>query len=66
MATLHFNENSNRPQAKTKTGADRWAVNYPKAKKGLEAVVKPVKNKSSYSKYDETYQDKHMMSSLHC
>lgn len=43
VAALHYNENSNRPQATTKDGQLQFATCYPKAKKGTVAVVKPCK-----------------------
>ena len=33
-SNIHFNENSQRKQAKTEMGEDRWVVIYPKAHKG--------------------------------
>ncbi len=38
LAALHFNENSNRDQATTKAGDPRYAISYPKFKKGLPTV----------------------------
>ncbi|XP_033740310.1 uncharacterized protein LOC117327446 [Pecten maximus] len=43
VAVLHYNENSNRPQATTRNGELKFATCYPKAKKGTAAVVKPCK-----------------------
>ena len=48
ISALHFNENSNRPQATNQNGDSRWAVSYPKARRG-EAVVKQVKVALTYS-----------------
>ena len=48
LAALHFNENSGKPQATTKTGSLRYTVAYPKAKKGDEAVVKPQREGPTY------------------
>ena len=47
---MHYNENANRKQAKTKGGADRWQIIYPKAHKGEKAVAKQIKESSSHSK----------------
>lgn len=51
IAALHYNENCNREQAMTKTGEERFAVVYPKAKKGTEAVVKPKKLPPTYGNF---------------
>ncbi|XP_052075791.1 uncharacterized protein LOC127713862 [Mytilus californianus] len=48
IAALHYNENSGRQQAKTKTGEQRFSMCYPKAKKGTEAVVKPKKTATTF------------------
>ena len=40
LAALHYNENSKRGQAKTKTGEKRYAVHFPKYKKGGYIVRK--------------------------
>ena len=40
LAALHYNENSKRGQAKTKTGDKRYAVQFPKYKKGGYIVRK--------------------------
>ena len=48
IAVLHSNENTERPQAKTKTGEARWRISYPKARHG-EAVVKEVKTPITFS-----------------
>ena len=45
---LHFNENSNRKQATTAEGNLRWAIAYPKAFKGENAVAKPLKEKPTF------------------
>ncbi len=49
MAALHFNENSNREQAKTKEGNECYDVVYPKYKKGGH-TVKKVTVKQTYGK----------------
>lgn len=49
VAALHFNENSSRQQAVTQAGELQYAISYPKAKKGLEAVVKPKKTPPTFS-----------------
>jgi hypothetical protein len=47
---LHYNENATQKQAKTKDGALRWAVTYPKAFQGEKAVAKPLKETPTYGK----------------
>lgn len=44
MAALHFNENTNRKQAQTKGGEDRYDIIFPKYKKGGYVVRKVVQN----------------------
>lgn len=52
LAILHYNENADRPQARTQAeGKLQWKVVYPKSKKGQEAVVKPVKEKVTYGEF---------------
>ncbi|KAL5019861.1 hypothetical protein ScPMuIL_002753 [Solemya velum] len=51
VAALHYNENSGRVQACTKTGEARWKVSWPKAKKGVEAVVKPTKVDPTFGRH---------------
>jgi hypothetical protein len=48
LAALHFNENTNREQAKTKNGEAQWRVSYPKYRKG-KGVVKEVKIPATFS-----------------
>lgn len=45
---MHFNENSENKHAERSDSIKRYAVAYPKKKKGEAAVVKPVKEKSTY------------------
>ncbi|XP_065146034.1 uncharacterized protein [Paramisgurnus dabryanus] len=47
LACMHFNENSNRPQAKTKTGKPVYRLLFPKAKKG-EYSTRPLKTQATY------------------
>ncbi|KAG0423911.1 hypothetical protein HPB47_000331, partial [Ixodes persulcatus] len=47
IAVLHYNENSNRKQAKTKNDVDRCALKLPKARKG-EWVVSHIMEPASY------------------
>ena len=47
---MHYIENSNRKQAKTKDGVDRWHIIYPKAHKGERVVAKQIKESSTHSK----------------
>lgn len=49
LAALHFNENSNKKQAKTRAGTDRYAISFPKYKEGGH-IVRRIKEKSTYSK----------------
>lgn len=49
MAALHYNENANRAQAKTKTGQERFNLRFPKYKKGEATVVKVLTN-TTYGK----------------
>lgn len=49
VAALHFNESSGRQQATSKSGELQYGISYPKAKKGLEAVVKPKKTPPTFS-----------------
>ena len=48
LAGMHFNENSNRKQAVTQGGKERWEISYPKYKSG--AVAKTVKKEPTYGK----------------
>lgn len=50
IAALHYNENSNKIQAKTKDGKPRYNIYFPKAKKG-EYSVKPIMQASTFGKY---------------
>lgn len=56
---MHYNENSNRKQAKTKEGVDRWHIIYPKAHKGEKAVAKQIKESSTHSKSRILFEIKH-------
>ncbi|KAL7373051.1 hypothetical protein ABVT39_009334 [Epinephelus coioides] len=47
LAVLYYNENADRPQAKTSAGEPVFKVHFPKAKKG-ECVAKPVKTKPTF------------------
>ena len=51
LAALHYNDNSDKKQSKTKSGTPRYKVYYPKAKKGEQAVVKPTKQGPTYGKF---------------
>ncbi|XP_063055957.1 uncharacterized protein LOC134449779 [Engraulis encrasicolus] len=46
LAALHFNENSNRTQAKTTAGTLKYSIHFPKAKKG-GYTVKPMKSQAT-------------------
>lgn len=54
IAVLHYNENSNRKQAKTKNDVDRCALKLPKARKG-EWVVSHIMEPASYGKCKHIY-----------
>ncbi|CAB3977882.1 Hypothetical predicted protein [Paramuricea clavata] len=47
-SNMHFNENSQRKQAKTKEGEDRWVVIYPKAHKGEKSIARKIKEEATY------------------
>ncbi|KAK9977233.1 hypothetical protein ABG768_019054 [Culter alburnus] len=47
LAALHFNSNGNRDVARTSEGEARYAVRYPRFRKG-GWVVHPIKEKPSY------------------
>lgn len=47
LAALHFNNNGNRDVARTSEGEARYAVRYPRFRKG-GWVVRPIKEKPSY------------------
>lgn len=49
LAALHFNENTRRMQAVTKTGNLRYAMSFPKAKKG-EGIAREVKIDQTFGK----------------
>lgn len=49
LAALHFNKNSNKKQAKTRAGTDRYAISFSKYKEGGHIVWR-IKEKSTYSK----------------
>ena len=49
LASLHFNENANRCQAKTRNGEDRYSIVYPKYKHGGYIVCK-IKTTPTYGK----------------
>ena len=42
---MHFNENSQRKQAKTNSGKERWVVIYPKVHQGEKAIARKKKRK---------------------
>jgi len=47
LAALHYNSNGNRDVAQTSEGEARYAVRYPRFRKG-GWVVHPIKEKPSY------------------
>ena len=49
LAALHFNENFERPQARTRAGKECIALVFPKAKVG-ECIPKPIPVPKTYSK----------------
>ena len=50
IAIMHFNENSDREQAKLPDGSERVNIAFPKYKKG-EHSIKKILVKCTYSKY---------------
>ncbi|XP_038158943.1 uncharacterized protein LOC119795164 [Cyprinodon tularosa] len=48
LAAMHYNENANRPQAKTREGVPLFKVHFPKAMKG-ECSMKPHRTKPTFS-----------------
>eukprot|EP00794_Sanderia_malayensis_P000942 gene942-256_t len=52
LAALHFNENAERQQAKSKAGKQRWKVSYPKYKSG--PIAKSLKTKPTLVDYVST------------
>ena len=50
LAALHYNENANKKQAKTKDGEDRYSVCFPKYKKG-GYIVRKIMVESTHGKY---------------
>ncbi|XP_052692151.1 uncharacterized protein LOC128170423 [Crassostrea angulata] len=66
VAALHFNENSGRQQATSKSGELQCGISYPKAKKGLEAVVKPKKTPPTFNYVTIIKQAVHERRSSEC
>ncbi|XP_062582679.1 uncharacterized protein LOC134252712 [Saccostrea cucullata] len=56
LATLHFNENSTREQAKNQDGDMIYSVSYPKGRKG-EGVAKEVKIQQTFNYVNELFED---------
>lgn len=54
LAALHFNENSNRTQAKTTAGTLKYSIHFPKAKKG-GYTVKPMKSQATQGMYPNQF-----------
>lgn len=50
LAAMHFNENSERGQAQTAAGVQRYAVKFPKYKKDGSYIVVSLKGKPTYGK----------------
>lgn len=50
LAALHFNENSNREQATTQEGEQRYCIRFPKFKRGGHTVRK-ILTDPTYSKH---------------
>eukprot|EP00794_Sanderia_malayensis_P020925 gene20925-22980_t len=48
LAALHFNENTERQQVKSKAGKPRWKVSYPKYNSG--PIAQSVKTKQTYAR----------------
>ena len=55
-SNMHFNENSQRKQAKTEMGEDRWVVIYPKAHKGEKYIAGKIKEEATYSMFNTRIQ----------
>lgn len=53
---MHFNENSQRKQAKTEKGEDRWVVIYPKVHQGEKSIARKIKEEATYSKRNKTVE----------
>ena len=51
IAALHWNEQQNKEQAKTKKGELRWTIAVPKYKK--RAIAKPVKEEPTFGKHSK-------------
>jgi hypothetical protein len=49
LAALHYNHNSNKTQAVTRRGEERYSVLYPKYKKGGH-IVRKIMTQSSYGR----------------
>ena len=49
LAMLHYNENSGRAQAETKTGEKRYSILYPKHKSG-GYIVRKITKTCTYGK----------------
>ncbi|XP_065894336.1 uncharacterized protein [Dysidea avara] len=56
LAALHFNENSDRPQALTKQGVERYDVIQPKYKSG-GYLVRKVHVKATYGYVEQLLQE---------
>lgn len=50
LAALHYNENGNKEQARTKAGTRRFCISFPKYKQGGH-VVRQLKVASTYGKF---------------
>lgn len=50
LAALHYNYNGSREVAQTSGGVAKYAVQYPRFRKG-EHTVQPIKQKASYGQY---------------
>ena len=49
LAALHYNNNSDKGQAITKKGEERFSISFPKYKKG-GYIVRKIKTASTYGK----------------
>ncbi|XP_040063673.3 uncharacterized protein LOC120838012 [Ixodes scapularis] len=68
IAALHYNENSNRKQRKTKDGQPQWKRKYPKAQGG-EPVVQELMEDATYNYIDrllETVLQLERQPTAHC
>ena len=64
LAALHFNENSNREQAVTKKGEERYDIVFPKYKKGGHIVQKVLTDPTYGNRIQKKQHTNHLLHSL--